>query len=135
MRKGNLRRRSRVCGTPTSAFFNFFPKLYAMLQAMKSPAQAINERLTSHQLIMKAIIGGRHFRLIGDRRPYRYWFVQDGAHSFSLMRDGHRIGCCSENHFYIHGFLATIDLLGEQQNHSVLVQNIRILKEEGGAQC
>ena len=101
-----------------------------------SPAQTINERLPIHSYILKTIKAGNPFRLMRDRRPYRYQFVKEAALSYGLYRDNVRFASCQEHSFSTNGFVATVDLFGEFHQHSVTVFDIRIIKDaEGGDLC
>ena len=98
-----------------------------------SPAQTINERLPIHSYILKTIKAGKPFRLMRDRRPYRYQFVKEAALSYGLYRDNVRFASCQEHSFYTNGFVATVDLFGEFHQHSVTVFDIRIIKDAEGS--
>ena len=119
-------------GTPTPAFF--ITKKFTIMQNLNvSPAQTINERLPIHSYILKTIKAGKPFRLMRDRRPYRYQFVKEAALSYGLYRDNVRFASCQEHSFYTNGFVSTVDLFGEFHQHSVTVFDIRIIKDAEGS--
>ena len=118
------------------AGFFHYQKCTIMQNLNVSPAQTINERLPIHSYILKTIKAGKPFRLMRDRRPYRYQFVKEAALSYGLYRDNVRFASCQEHSFFTNGFVATVDLFGEFHQHSVTVFDIRIIKDaEGGDLC